>query len=1065
MLSQTKVLVASTAVLYAKFLVTTTIQGSKRFVTGTRPPEDQLLKGVPATKTAFGFNAGGASSAAATEADLRWQRIVQNDLENIPLGLLVAWSAVHSGGSELVNIAAIGTFTAARVYHTYAFAKGLQPHRSRAWVLGTAGVLALALNIRRTSALVLHPPRALSMSTKAPRILCTDPIHPSGVDFLRNRGYVVDTTSLSPAELVDAIPAYDGLIVRSGTQVNREVLDAAEKLRVIGRAGTGVDNIDVVAATKKGILVMNTPFGNNVSAAEFTMGLLTSFNHSVISGVHGKTVGIVGLGRVGSEVSKRCQAFGMNVLGYDPLVSDAAAKACDIEPVTLEDLCARSDFITLHCPFTPTTKHLLNADRLQRCKDGVHIVNTSRHQLMDKDALLEALESGKVSGVALDMKPSSHPLYAHAKVSTTPHIGANTTEAQERISTKLASQLHHALTRSKFDNVLNAPNLDLLSQSARPPYYVLAEKLGSLHAQLLGPQQRIVKITIVAQGKDDKRQLLQAACRGLLRHLVESEVICDDVVSVLHARGINLVEHTQEDVDSSSSYSNLVQVTCHLDDGTSRALTGTVLMKSQLRLVQYDALRLDALLSGCMVFFSNDDRPGVLAAVTQVLASHAINIGAFGLGRTKDKDALGVLNLDDVPSEPALAALANVSELSNVRLVNLLDMPLEPRPSSSHSKLDSNQPKTKPRSVNFGSGPCKKHTDYALHKLPSRALGRSHRSALGKSILLEAIEKTKQLLALPPGYVCGIVPASDTGAFEMAMWNLLGPKPVDVVHWDAFGKGWLHDATSQLNLADVRDISAPYGYLPALSQVNKDHDVCFTWNGTTSGVRVPDADWIADDRTGLVLNDATSAAFAMDMPWDKIDVCTFSWQKVLGGEGGHGMLILSPRALDRLPTFHPGNRPMPKIFRLKDKHNEIMMDIFQGSTINTPSMLCVEDYVNALDWAAAQGGVPGLVRKSAANFKVLDDFVAKNNHWVEFLANDPTTRSTTSVCLVLKDTTKDQLKRMTQLLEQHDVAVDIGSYKDAPAGLRIWCGATVETADLEALVPWLEWAHAQVHAE
>ncbi|RHY27931.1 hypothetical protein DYB32_006422 [Aphanomyces invadans] len=899
------------------------------------------------------------------------------------------------------------------------------------------------------------------MSSKPSRILCTDPIHPSGVDFLRSQGYIVDTTALSHTQLVAAVPAYDGLIVRSCTQVDRQVLDAAENLRVIGRAGTGVDNIDVVTATKKSILVMNTPVGNNVSAAEFTMGLLTSFNHSIISGVHGKTVGIVGLGRVGSEVAKRCQAFGMNVLGYDPLVSDAAAKASEIEPVTLEDLCARSDFITLHCPYTPTTRNLLNADRLQRCKDGVHIVNTSRHQLMDPDALLHALDS--VSGVALDMVPSNHALYSHPKVATTPHIGANTTEAQERVSRKIATQLHHALRQTKFENVLNAPNLDLLGQSVRPPYYVLAEKLGSLHAQLLGPQ-RIKKITVVAQGKDVKEQLLHAVCHGLSRHLLEQE-IGDDAVAILQSRGIGLVEHNQEDVDN-SSYSNLVQVTCHLDDGSTRSLTGTVFMKSQLRLVQYNALSLDAVLSGCMVFFNNNDRPGVLASVTQVLASHAINIGAFGLGRT-DAYALGVLNLDEVPSEDALAALAQVDELSNVRLVNLLDMPLK-RQLSSHastSNATDNVPKVKPQSMNFGSGPCKKHPEYALHKLPSRALGRSHRSALGKGILHEAIVKTKQVLQLPADYVCGIVPASDTGAFEMAMWNLLGPKPVDMVYWDAFGKGWFEDATKQLQLDNVREISAPYGSLPDLTRVNKDHDVCFTWNGTTSGVRVPNVDWIADDRTGLVLNDATSAAFAMDIPWHKIDVCTFSWQKVLGGEGAHGMLILSPRALDRLSTFHPTNRPMPKIFRLKNQKHEIMMEIFQGSTINTPSMLCVEDYVNALEWATAQGGMAGLVAKATANFNVIDAFVEKNKHWVDFLAIDPATRSTTSVCLVLHDTSKEQLKRMTQLLEQHHVAVDIGSYKDAPAGLRIWCGATVETADLEALVPWLEWAYVQVHAD
>ncbi|KAF0719164.1 Aste57867_1232 [Aphanomyces stellatus] len=909
--------------------------------------------------------------------------------------------------------------------------------------------------LRRSSFL---PLKQRAMSTKT-RILCNDPIHPSGVDFLRGKGYEVDTTHLSAADLVAAIPNYHGLIVRSSTQVDRAVLDAATQLRVIGRAGTGVDNIDVVAATKKSVLVMNAPEGNDISAAEFTMGLLTSFNHAVISGVHGKTVGIVGLGRIGSEVARRCQAFGMNVLAHDPLVSDAAAKARDIDPVSLNELCARSDFISLHCPFSATTKHLLNADRLARCKDGVYIVNTSRRQIVDEDALLAALESGKVAGAALDMVPT-HGLFAHPNVVATPHIGANTAEAQARISTKIAAQLHRALSQTGFDNVLNAPNLDLMRQVPLPPFELLAEKLGSVHAQLLGPR-KIHKISVFAQGKDAQTDdgLLRRVCHGLARHLLEEEI--HDPVALLQARGITLVEHSQDEVEG-SSYANLVHVTVHLDGGAAtRSLSGTVFGKNQLRLVQYDGLSVDALLSGPMVFFHNRDRPGVLAAVTQELARRQINIGSFALGRTADS-ALGILNLDEVPSEEAVAALAHVEQLSHVRLVNLLEMPLQT--CSSSSSVEDAKPREKPQSINFGSGPCKKHPEYALAKLPSRALGRSHRSALGKAILKESIDRTRAVLELPDDYVCAIVPASDTGAFEMAMWNLLGERPVDMCYWDAFGKGWFEDATTQLQLEHpVREFSAPYGQLPDLSQTNKDHDICFTWNGTTSGVRVPNADWIADDRTGLVFNDATSAAFAMEMPWHKIDVCTFSWQKVLGGEGGHGMLILSPRALARLATYHPPNRPLPKIFRLKNKKGDVNMDIFEGSTINTPSMLCVEDYVDALEWAERQGGVKGLSAKAAANFKVVEAFVDKTD-WLSFLAEDPATRSTTSVCLVLKDTTKAELKTITTLLEQHHVAVDIGSYKDAPAGLRIWCGATVETADVQALMPWLQWAYDKVKA-
>jgi phosphoserine aminotransferase len=375
----------------------------------------------------------------------------------------------------------------------------------------------------------------------------------------------------------------------------------------------------------------------------------------------------------------------------------------------------------------------------------------------------------------------------------------------------------------------------------------------------------------------------------------------------------------------------------------------------------------------------------------------------------------------------------------------------------------SNKPNTKPLNPQFSSGPCKKRPGYNLASFRTDVLGRSHRSKLGKSRLKLAIEETKRILKIPKDYLCGIVPASDTGAYEMAMWTMLGERPVDAFYWESFGKGWKEDAVKHLNLKDTRDFSADYGTLPDFSKSNPDHDILFTYNGTTSGVRVPNLDWVSPDRKGLTFNDATSAAFAMEIEWDKVDVTTYSWQKVLGGEGAHGVLILSPRAVERLERFKP-DRPLPKIFRLtkKDKDGSTKVDraIFQGDTINTPSMLCVEDYIDALQWSESIGGLDGLIKRSKANLAVLEGFVAKND-WISFLAADPSIRSNTSVCLILK-LSKDQVKKFVALLEAEKVAFDIGSYRDAPDGLRIWCGATIEKEDLEALLPWLKWAYDTV---
>jgi phosphoserine aminotransferase len=373
---------------------------------------------------------------------------------------------------------------------------------------------------------------------------------------------------------------------------------------------------------------------------------------------------------------------------------------------------------------------------------------------------------------------------------------------------------------------------------------------------------------------------------------------------------------------------------------------------------------------------------------------------------------------------------------------------------SGHTGDTPMKPLIKPVNPNFSSGPCSKRPGYDVRQLDIKTLGRSHRSAIGKSVLGRVCEHTAGMLGLPEGYRVGVVPASDTGAVEMALWSLLGQRPVDVFAWESFGKGWLTDICQQLKLDAAREFTAPYGELPDLSQADSGHDIVFTWNGTTSGVKVPDGEWISDDREGLTICDATSAVFAMALPWQKLDVVTYSWQKVLGGEGAHGMLILSPRAVERLETWTPP-WPLPKIFRLT-KNGKLNEGIFRGATINTPSMLCVADYLDTLGWIEGLGGINAAISRSEKNLGVIEAFVAQHD-WIDFLAVRPETRSSTSVCLTL-DLEDSGVKQLVQLLAQEGVAFDIGAYRDAPAGLRIWCGATVEQTDLEKLMPWLDWA-------
>ena len=381
------------------------------------------------------------------------------------------------------------------------------------------------------------------------------------------------------------------------------------------------------------------------------------------------------------------------------------------------------------------------------------------------------------------------------------------------------------------------------------------------------------------------------------------------------------------------------------------------------------------------------------------------------------------------------------------------------------------RPDMRPANPNFSSGPCAKRPGFTLDALSGAFLGRSHRAVAPKARLAEVIDRSRDTLGMPADWRLGIVPASDTGAVEMALWSLLGPRGVDVLAWESFGAGWANDITKQLKLPDVRLLNGEYGALPDLAAVDFARDMVFAWNGTTSGVRVPDGDWIAADRAGLAICDATSAAFAMRLPWDRLDVATWSWQKVLGGEAAHGMLALSPRAVERLESHKPA-WPLPKIFRLTS-NGKLNEGIFKGETINTPSMLCVEDALDGLRWAESVGGLDGLIARSEANLGAIARWVARTP-WADFLANDAATRSCTSICLKIvapwfaalaAPAQAQAAKKLASVLEKEGVAYDIASYRDAPPGLRIWGGATVETADIESLLPWLDWAYDIVAAE
>jgi len=808
------------------------------------------------------------------------------------------------------------------------------------------------------------------------------------------------------------------------------------------------------------------------------------------SELSGKVIGVIGLGRIGREVARWCQSFGMVTVGYDPIMAPEVAARAGIAPVTLEELWARSDYITLHTPRTPETANLICAASLARCKTGVRIVNVARGGIVHEGDLLEALNSGKVAAAALDVFSTEPPpeaaraLLQHPHVICTPHLGASTTEAQFNVARDIAAQMADALEHKGFAGVVNATNLASLSRPDLAAYTAAAERLGGLQAQLMAGKLAKVHLTLQGPLVSDPAvapALRTAVLKGLLSVTQGPGAVNFINTPVLAAElGIEVVEKATA---KSPNYANLVTVAFETEGAETRTMAASVFEGTEVRLVQIDDFKVDVSPCGEMLIFNNLDKPGVLMRITNLLSRADVNIAHFGLGRhAVGGEALGVLATDTpIPA----VVLEQIRALPNVRGVRTASLPphyeatapaaAAAAPASAAAAASGTQvldeklaaglhvdvapkPALRPSSPNFGSGPTKKRPGWSVAALADAAVGRSHRSKAGKDKLKRALDVTRDLLQLPAGYHVGILPGSDTGAYEAAMWSLLGPRPVDSVHFESFGSGWHTDVTKQLRLKDVHEHTAEYGRLPDLARTRPDHDILFTWNGTTSGVMVPNADWIAADRAGLTLCDATSAVFSQPVDFPKCDVVTYSWQKVLGGEGAHGMLILSPRAVQRLESHTPA-WPMPKLFRLTKK-GKFSTEIFQGDTINTPSMLAVEDYLDALSWAAAQGGVAGLSARSNANLAVVDAFV-KENEWIKFLAVDPASRSNTSICLQL-DLPKDKVKALTSLLEKEKVAFDIGSYRDAPAGLRLWGGATVEPQDMHTLMQWLRWAYHAV---
>lgn len=931
------------------------------------------------------------------------------------------------------------------------------------------------------------------------RILASDPIDSICAKQFAKYGHeLVEKPGISKDELIKIIGEYDGLVVRSGTRVTQDILESGTNLKVVGRAGTGVDNIDVSAATNRGILVVNTPGGNTISTGELALSHILSlarnipqataalkegrWDRSKYTGTEltGKTLGVIGIGRIGREVASWCRGFGMKTVGYDPVLSEQVATSYKIDPVSLEELFAQSDFITIHTPLTKETSNLICKKTLATMKKGVRIINCARGGIVNEKDLLESLDSGHVAGASLDVFSKEPPeedslaLRKHPNVIVTPHLGASTVDAQLRVAKAIATNMSEIFDGGDFTGVINAPDLGAVSKMPQlVPYVMLAEKMGSIQAQLL-QNNRVTRISIVMNGKDvaEKKAtevITAAVLKGALGELISQPVSFVNATGIAEQLGVKTTITSLPDTDFSTAYNNTLTVLLEIEGSLNftRSIEGTVFGRNELRISKVDGIPIDLPTGEHILLFNNQDVPGVLRKIATKLSENNININHFSQGRAPSVDGvpsrstLCALVIDKPVPAAVIECLEREDEIYNMTPLKLSGE-VDPRfrvafsDSDNFAILGSSMPPVRPKNPEFSSGPCKKRPGYNVSKLRTDTLGRSHRSKVGKQRLKKAILDTKRILNIPEDYLCGIVPASDTGAYELAMWNMLGPKPIDACYWESFGQGWKTDAVTHLGLQDqLTEYTAPYGTLPDLASTNKDHDILFTFNGTTSGVKVPNLDWISDDRTGLTFNDATSAAFAMDMDWSKVDVTTYSWQKVLGGEGGHGVLILSPRAVERLESFTPENRPLPKIFRLTKK-GKVDMSIFEGSTINTPSMLCVEDYIDALEWAESIGGLPALIAKSEKNLNVIERFVDKNSNWIQFLCKEKDIRSNTSVCLTLPKLDKDQVKRFISILENENVALDIGAYRDAPDGLRIWCGATVEEDDLTALLPWLE---------
>jgi phosphoserine aminotransferase len=624
------------------------------------------------------------------------------------------------------------------------------------------------------------------------------------------------------------------------------------------------------------------------------------------------------------------------------------------------------------------------------------------------------------------------------------------------------------LDGGEYRGVVNAPDLSVIHKlPGVMPFVLLCERIGAMHGQLLGTN-KVSSISISLQGRDvaDSRiteVMKSAVLKGVLGVLSAGPVTYVSAAALGEELGLQVSINMSDQKSSQSSVANTISVELEIEGllNMTRSIRGTVFGKNDIRVTEIDGFNISVPTVGNLLLFNNKDEPGVLKGIVEKVSSAGCNIAHFSLGRKEQANkAMGALVLDTKLSPESLQQLRKNHTVSNViqlEFESVLDPIFRVKTDASLNPQGLARPSVRPVHPEFSSGPCKKRPGYSLANLRTDVLGRSHRSSLGKSRLKKAIEDTKRILGIPKDYLCGVVPASDTGAFEMSMWSMLGARPVDVCYWESFGKGWKDDIVKHLKIPNVREFKADYGQIPNFSETSPDHDIIFTFNGTTSGVRVPNLDWIRDDRKGLTFNDCTSAAFAMDIDWTKTDVSTYSWQKVLGGEGAHGMLILSPRAVERLETFKP-DRSLPKIFRMtkaeKDGSVKVDKNIFVGDTINTPSMLCVEDYIDALEWTESIGGLEGLIQKSSKNLAVIQRFVAQND-WISFLAKDTATLSNTSVCLELK-LTKEQVKKFVTLLQNEGVAYDIGAYRDAPDGLRIWCGATVEEEDLEALMPWLK---------